>query len=140
MLKVFVSVFMRTFAALALAVFLGAQTMDWVNGDKRVNISIIGVGLFVAAIGALVAGLWAAGGTPAVTRLEKATRSAIQALAGGLSGLVFNSVADIMAMSTLLVPLAIAVALAFLVTYLQYQAPLGTVVEVAATETVPVHG
>lgn len=114
-------IFWRTFATLAAAVLVGAQTYDWVNGDKRANVVLIGLGLIVAAIGATGAALWAFAGSPATSPIEKALRSAAQALAAGLAGVAINSVGDLVAMPAALVTLGIGVVLSFFLTYLQNQ-------------------
>jgi predicted MFS family arabinose efflux permease len=119
----YLSIGFRTFAQLATAVIAGAQVYDWTNGDKGVGFALVGFGLLAALIGALVAMLWAYVSSPATTALEKALRSAAQAVAATLGGLAINSGADLVATKALLVSGAIAVVLAFALTFLQYQSP-----------------
>jgi hypothetical protein len=121
------NIFWRTFAQLAGAVLLGAQALDWVNGDKRTNILLVGLGLLAALVGAVVAVLWAFGKSPATTALEKAFRSAAEALAGGLTGLVINSQTDWVTFGSALVALGTGVVLAFGITYFQNQGTVTTV-------------
>ncbi len=115
------SIFWRTFAQLATAVVAGAQVYDWTNGEKGAGFALIGFGLLAALIGALVAVLWAFVSTPATTALEKALRSAAQAVAATLGGLAINSAADFVTVKAVLVSGAISVVLAFALTFFSYQ-------------------
>lgn len=122
---VYWKIFWRTFAQLELAVVLAAQAMDWSTAGNQfaLNTDKLGALSLMALLGALIAALWAWGLSPATSAIQKATRSAIQALAGGLGAITINSVADIVALKTLLVPLVLAVVFAFAVTFFQNQAP-----------------
>jgi predicted MFS family arabinose efflux permease len=117
------TIFFRTFAQLATAVIAGAQVYDWTNGEKSAGFALVGFGLLAALIGAVVAVLWAFVSSPATTALQKAFRSAAQAVAATLGGLAINSSADLVATKAVLVSGAIAVVLAFALTFLQYQSP-----------------
>jgi len=116
-------IFWKTFAALELAVVLAAQGMDWTTdgGQYALNADKLGAMTFMAVLGGVIAVLWAWASTPAVTPLEKALRSAGQAAGAGLATIVVNSIADIVTLGALLIPLVIAVVGAFLVTYFQNQ-------------------
>jgi len=116
-------IFWRTFAQLELAVVLAAQGMDWSTseGQYALNLDKLGALTLMALIGAIVAVLWAWASSPAATPVQKALRSAAQALAGGLGAIVLNEMGDIVSLGAILVPLVIAVVLAFLVTYFQNQ-------------------
>lgn len=116
------SIFWRTFAQLALAALLAVQGLDWTNAaDVKVNGTTLGVALLAAALGGVVAVLWAFGATPATTAVEKAIRSAAQAAAGGLGALVLNSVTDVLAVPALLLGIGVSVVFAFAITYFQNQ-------------------
>lgn len=118
-------VFWKTFAQLALATALAAQGYDWASGGRKSSFAVLGFGLLMAFLGALVAGVQVWLGSPAVTALEKAIRSFVQTIVGAIAALVINSVASVVEFTHLLVPLLISAALAFAVTYFQNQ---GTVV------------
>lgn len=121
----YLSIFTRTAGTLALTVFLAAQTLDWSNQDKIVaSGTIVAFGLLAALIGGLVAVGWAFVGTPAVTALGKALRSAVQAaIAAPLAGIVITKTSDFVEVQTLLIPTAAAVVLAFIVSYLSNRLP-----------------
>lgn len=117
---IYVNIFTKTLAQLALAVALAAEGYAWTTGaDARTNFTTIGLGLLVAVIGAVVATGHAFAGSPATTALAKATRSAVQACVGALGALALNSVSDLANVTTVLVGSAAAIVLAFGVTYLQ---------------------
>ena len=121
----YVSIFVKTAGALALTVLLAAQTLDWSDQEKVVSSgTIVAFGLLAAVIGGLIAVGWAFVGTPAVTALGKALRSAVQALlAAPLAAVVIKSVDDFATVGDLLVPTLAAVVLAFLVSYLSNRLP-----------------
>jgi hypothetical protein len=113
----------RTFAQLATAVIAGAQVYDWTNGSKGAGFALVGFGLLAAAIGAVVAVLWAFVGSPASTAVEKALRSAAQAAAATLGGLAINASTDWVSTQAVFVSGGIGIVLAFALTYFSYQAP-----------------
>lgn len=116
------NIFWRTFAQLALAALLAVQGLDWTNiADVKVNATTLGISLGAAALGGVVAVLWAFGASPATTAVEKAIRSAAQAAAGGLGAIVLNSMADVIALPAALLAVAVSVVFAFAVTYFQNQ-------------------
>jgi hypothetical protein len=126
---VYLSIFTKTAAALALTVFLAAQTLDWSDKDTVIASStIVAFGLLGAVIGGLIAVLWAFAGTPAVTAVGKALRSAVQALlALPIAGVVLNETSDFVELEKLVIPTVAAVVLAFLVSYLSNRNPVPTV-------------
>ncbi len=127
-------VFWRTFAQLALAVLLASAGLNWADPEEaKVNAVTLGLGLLMAAVGGVVAVLWAWGLTPATTAMEKALRSAAQAAAGGLAGLVVNSVQDVLSLPTILIGIVIAVVFAFFITLFQYQSAPTTTTGTAST-------
>jgi hypothetical protein len=113
------SIFWRTFAQLALAVLLAVQVPDLID-DTWIKSTGTAVGLGLLAV------LWAWGLTPAVTALEKATRSAAQAAAGVLGAVVLNTAADLISLPKVLVGGVVTIVLAFAVTYFQNQGPVPT--------------
>jgi hypothetical protein len=116
------SIFWRTFGQLALAALLAVQGLNWTDPEKvKINATTLGVALLAAAVGGLVAVLWAFAASPAATALEKAIRSAAQAAAGGLGALALNSAADVVSVPTLLLGIAVSVVFAFAITYFQNQ-------------------
>lgn len=121
----YVAIFTRTAGALALTVFLAAQTLDWSDREKVVaSGSIVAFGLLAAVIGGLLAVGWAFVATPAVTALGKALRSAVQAaLAAPLAGVVITSTSDFAEVGDLVIPTIAAVVLAFVVSYLANRTP-----------------
>lgn len=124
----FLSIFAKTAGALALTVFLAAATLEWT--DKNTVIAsgtIVAFGLLAAVIGGLIAMLWAFVGTPAVTPVGKALRSAVQALlATPLAGMVIDSTNDFVDVEKLIVPTVAAVIIAFIVSYLANANPVPT--------------
>lgn len=127
--RTYVSIFTRTFAQLAVAVLLAVQGLDLVSEDGlRVNGTTAGLGMLLALIGAVVATLWAYAGTPAATPLQKALRSAAQAIAGGLGAVVLNESADLFDLPKVLLSIAVATVFAFLITYLQNMGPVPVVI------------
>jgi hypothetical protein len=123
-MQMYWSIFWRTFAQLALAVMLSVQGLEWVNPDAiTLNATTAGLGLLGAAIGGLVAALWAFGLSAAATPLEKAVRSAVQALAGGLGAIVLNETQDFFDLPVVLLGTGVAMVFAFLVTFFQNQVP-----------------
>ena len=124
----YLSIFTKTAGALALTVFLAAQTLDWSDQEKVIaSATIVAFGLLAAGIGGLIAVAWAFVGTPAVTPVGKALRSAVQALLGlPIAGAVITSMSDFVTVQKLLVPTVAAVILAFLVSYLSNLNPVPT--------------
>lgn len=116
----YLSIFTKTAGALALTVFLAAQTLDWSDKDKVIaSGTIVAFGLLGALIGGLIAVAWAYVGSPAVTPIGKALRSAVQALlALPIAGAVITQTSDFVEVEKLLIPTACAVVLAFVVSYL----------------------
>jgi len=128
------SIFWRTFAALALPYFGVLATVDWLAADWRAPLIALGLGLLTAALGALVAVGWAWQRGPAVSALAKALRAGAEKILAGLATVVFSQVADLMVLGNLLRLLIPAAVVAFVVTYLQY---LGAVPAQPATESTP---
>jgi len=115
------SIFWRTFAQLAAAALLAVQGVDFLAGDVVNNATALGLALLMAFIGALIAVLWAFAGTPAVTAIQKAVRSAAQALAGGLGAIALNEASDLLSLPKVIVGVLVSVVLAFAITYFQNQ-------------------
>jgi hypothetical protein len=116
-------IFWRTFAQVGLPVLLAAQGYVWATTqDAKVNATTIGLGLLAAFVAAIVAVGIAYAATPAATAAGKAVRSGIEALAGVVGALVFNSVDDVLKVGTLVAGGVATVILAMAVTYFQYQA------------------
>ncbi len=125
--KLALQIFVRTFAQIALPVLVAAGAFVWASDeDVKANATVIGLGLLTAFVGAVVAVLTAYAATPASTALGKATRSAVQAAAGVLATLVFNSVADVTSAGVVLAGGVATVVLAFFVTLAQYAATAET--------------
>ena len=122
----YLSIFTKTAGALALTVFLAAQTLDWSDQEKVISsATIVAFGLLAAAIGGAIAVAWAFVGTPAVTPVGRALRSAVQALLGlPIAGAIITSTEDFVTVQKLLVPTICAVVLAFLVSYLSNRNPV----------------
>jgi hypothetical protein len=112
----------RTFAQLAGAALLTLQGLDWTVEGFNASSSKAGLALVLALVGALVAAGWAFVGSPATTAVAKATRSAVEAILGGIGAVVVNTWADIVAIERIAVPTLVAAVLAFGVTYLSYEA------------------
>jgi hypothetical protein len=121
----YLSIFTKTAGALALTVFVAAQTLDWSDKDKVIaSGTIVAFGLLGALIGGLIAVLWAFVASPATTAVGKALRSAVQALlALPIAGVVIQETSDFVTVEKLLIPTACAVVLAFLVSYLSNRNP-----------------
>jgi len=111
----------RTFAQLAGAALLTLQGLDWTVEGFNASSSKAGLALVLALVGALVAVGWAYVGSPATTALQKATRSAVEAILGGVGAVVVNTWADVVALDRIVVPTIVAAILAFGVTYFSYQ-------------------
>lgn len=111
----------KTFAQLAAAALLAVQGYSWVAENFNASAAATGWALLGAAIGAVLAVLWAFVTSPAVTPLQKALRSAAEKLAGALSGLAIADAADLIEASKLVIPTIVAVVLAFAITYFQNQ-------------------
>ncbi len=133
----YLTIFIRTFAGLALVALLAAQGADWTDtGDLAVNAQVLGFALLMAAIGGLIAVGWAFIGSPAVTPIGRALRSAVQALLGTpIAVYVIDSGDDFGGLADLIVPALIAAVLAFVVTYLSNLSPAPSS---TATEAAPV--
>jgi hypothetical protein len=121
--KTYWSIFWRTFAQLAVPVVVTAQAYDWVNGDKKVNASLLGFGLLVAFVGGIAAAGYAWVKTPATTALQKSIRSAVQAALGVLVALPVNAVGDVVQWPGLLLGGLSVVVGAFAITFFQNQVP-----------------
>lgn len=117
----YVNIFFKTFAQLAATALVTAQGYSWAVEDAVVSAETAGLGVLLAAIGALIAAGYAYVRSPATTALQKALRSGLQFLLGGASALVINTWADIVSVPSVLVPTVIGAVLAFLITYLQNQ-------------------
>lgn len=113
----------RTFAQLAGAALITLQGLDWTVEGFNASSSKAGLALVLAAIGALVAVGWAYVSSPASSGLQKAIRSAIEAILGGVGAVVVNTWADVVSLERIVVPTIVAAILAFGVTYFQYQEP-----------------
>lgn len=111
----------RTFAQLSAAALVSLQGLDWTVNGFNASSSKVGLALVVAAVGAVVAVLWAFVSSPAVTALQKAARSAVQAIAGGVGAIVVNTWADVVTLQRLIVPTLVAAVLAFAITYFSNQ-------------------
>lgn len=109
------SVFTKTFAALAATALLAAQTLKWdTPEDVRTSGTVLGFSLLMALIGGVIAVLWSIVGTPAVTPLGRAIRSAIQALlAAPIAGVVLDSTSDFADVSKMVIPTVAGVVIAF---------------------------
>jgi len=113
----------RTFAQLAGAALLTLQGLDWTVEGFNASSSKAGLALVLALIGALVAVGWAFVQSPAVSAVQKAVRSGVEAILGGVGAVVVNEWADVVSLERLIVPTLVAAVLAFGVTYFSYQTP-----------------
>jgi hypothetical protein len=121
----YLSIFLKTAAAIALTVLVGAQTLEWTNADAIASATVVAWGLIGAVIAGLLAVGWAFVTSPATTPLGKATRSAIQALlATPLAGVVIDSMDDVRSLGNLVVPTVASVVLAFAISYLSNRSPV----------------
>ena len=124
----YLSIFTKTFAALAATALLAAQALKWdTPADVRTSAMVLAFSLIMAAIGGVLAVLWAFVGQPAVTPLGRAIRSAVQALlAAPATVLVANAAGwtDFAQLSNMLVPTVVAVVLAFLISLASNYAPV----------------
>lgn len=122
-----VRVFVRTFAQLGGAALIAVQGYDWATSDAiGDNGYALGLALLAALVGSLVATGWAFVGSPATTPLDKALRSAVEKIVGGVGVVVFNSIADVVSWAHIIPPLLIAAVLAFFITLLSYVSPSAT--------------
>ncbi len=123
----FLSVFAKTFAALAVAALGVAQTLKWdTPEDVRTSSFVLGFSLLMAVIGAVIAALWAVVSEPAVTPLGRAVRSAIEALlASPLAVVAANALGweDFANVGSLVVPTVIGMVLAFALSFAANYAP-----------------
>lgn len=113
----------RTFAQLAGAALLTLQGLDWTIEGFNASSSKAGLALVLALVGALVAVGWAFVQSPAVSAVQKAVRSGVEAILGGVGAVVVNEWADVVDLERLVVPTLVAAVLAFGVTYFSYQQP-----------------
>jgi hypothetical protein len=119
------NIFWRTFAQLAAASLLVIQVPDLIDEQWIKNTGgAVGLAMLSALIGGLIAAGWAFVRTPAVTALDKAVRSAIEKILGGLGALVFNTWAEVVAVPKILIGTIVVAVLSFAVTYFQYQGPV----------------
>jgi hypothetical protein len=109
---------LRTFAALSVGVLGTAALYDWAT-DARTGAIALGLGLATAALGGIVAGLYAMAGRAASSPVGKAVNTLWQGLAAGLATVAFNSVADLVAFPRLAWPVLIGAALGALQTLAQ---------------------
>lgn len=116
----------RTFAQLAGAALLTLQGLDWTVEGFNASSSKAGLALVLALVGALVAVGWAFVQSPAVSAVQKAIRSGVEAILGGVGAIVVNEWADVVDLERLVVPTLVAAVLAFGVTYFSYQTPTTT--------------
>jgi len=105
---------------MAAAFLLGMSVVD-LTTDYKTGAVLMGLGLLSAAVGGLIAAGWAFWKTPATSALEKAIRSFLEKMLGGLSAVAFSSVADLVAFPRLVWPLLVASFLAAMVTYFSNQ-------------------
>lgn len=108
---------LRTFAALSVGVLGSAAVWDWAT-DARTGAVALGLGLATAALGGIVAGLYALK-HGASTPLGKALNTLWQGLAAGLATVTFNNVADLVSFPRLAWPIAIGALLAAAQTFAQ---------------------
>jgi hypothetical protein len=119
------NIFWRTFAQLAAASLLVIQIPDLIDEQWIRNTGgAAGLAMLSALIGGLIAAGWAFVRSPAVTALDKAVRSAIEKILGGLGALVFNTWAEVVAAPKILIGTLVVAAVTFAVTYFQYQGPV----------------
>ena len=111
----------RTFAQLAGAALLTLQGLDWTVEGFNASSSKAGLALVLALIGALIAVGWAFVSSPAASAVQKAIRSGVEAILGGVGAIVVNEWADVVDLQRLVVPTLVAAVLAFGVTYFSYQ-------------------
>jgi hypothetical protein len=114
------SIFWRSFAQMAAAFMLSVSVVD-LTSDYKTGAVLMGLGLLSAAIGGLVAAGWAFWKTPATTATEKAIRSFLEKILGGLSAVALSSAADLVNLPRLLWPLLVAALLAAMVTFFSNQ-------------------
>lgn len=124
----YLSIFTKTFAALAATALLAAQALKWdTPADVRTSSMVLAFSLIMAVIGGVLAVLWAFVGQPAVTPLGRAIRSAVQALlAAPATVLVANAAGwtDFAQLSNMVIPTVAAVVLAFLISLASNYAPV----------------
>ncbi len=114
-------IFWKTFAQMAGGVLVAMQALDWTVESFNASSSKLGLGLVLAAVAALGAVGWAFVRSPATTAVQKAIRSAVEAVLGGVGALVVNTWADVVAAERLIVPTLAAAVFAFGITYFQNQ-------------------
>lgn len=91
----YVGIFARTFMQLATPALVAAAAADWINGDRKLNASLLGLALLVAFLGACTATGWSYVRSPATDRLGASGRSAVEAALGVVVLLPVNAVQDI---------------------------------------------
>lgn len=137
-MKLYASIFVKTFEALAAAALIGAAGYSWATDQAVSSATLLGWSLVGAAIGAVIAVLYAVATQPATTRLGRSLRSGVQALLGTpLAALVVDGVdsqADVTAAVPLVVPAVVMFVLAFGATWLLNGSQLPT------TDNKPVGG
>lgn len=124
----YLSIFTKTFAALAVSALGFAATLKWdTPADVRTSAGVLGFVLLMALIGGLLAVLWAYVGQPAVTPLGRALRSAVQALLAAPAAVAIANAqnwGDLANLSTLWLPTLAAVVIAFLASLAANYAPV----------------
>jgi len=128
-------IFWRTFAQLTAAALVTLQGLDWTVEGFNVSSAKAGLALVLALVGALVAAGWSFVGSPAVTALQKAIRSGVEAILGGVGAVVVNEWADVTDLERLIVPTLSAAILAFGITYFSNQTPTPTPATTTTTTT-----
>ena len=126
----FVSVFAKTFAALALAALGVAATLKWdTPTEARTSAFVVGFSLLMALIGAVIAALWSIVATPATTVWGKAIRSGIQALLSSPLAVVVGSALgweDFENIGNLILPTAVGILIAVVTALLSNAQPVPT--------------
>lgn len=112
-----VGIFLRTFGQL-FAPYVALAVAAAQIGDYNVTETQLVVGLVMAVAGALIAVLAALTWRPSADRLEKAIRSAVEAIIVLLGGVAVDTIHDVFALPHVLLPGLIGVAGAFVYTYL----------------------
>ena len=117
-------VFTRTFLVFAGSVLLVVQTLEWADPTLLGNnILTLGLGLLSAAVGGGFAVLAAYLIHPSGSKFEKAIRAFIEKILSAGLVVTFSSVADLVAFGKLLVPLLIAAAFSFVITFVSVEPP-----------------
>lgn len=132
MLKVYWSIFWRTFSVASAALLSSAEIYKALSDNFQIGSDLLIGGLIMAAIAGLLASGHAWAATPAVTPLGKALRQGIQVALATIATVVITVPTDILELGPVLVPGLIATGLAFFVTLFANQgavpvAPTGVV-------------